>query len=514
MDASDPSRAECLPETRTALIDSIAEWAFDPNTHTKVLWLHGLAGSGKSTLSTTIANLFRVMGSLGAFLFFDRAMAERRDPSTVIRTLAHQLSSLHPRVGLAIAKSDTFAGLPDFAPPLRTQFEDFFVNALSPRGVMDPDAKIVLVLDALDECDMTSRGHLLEVLAKESAHIPSNLRLVITSRAHADIRHAFMAHPHILAQELDITSELCSDDILTYFRHHMNLIREKTPSLEHTEWPGEDQIQQLTHRACGLFIWASTAYEFIRDTHDPRKRLNLVLQGSQKEEAEAALNKLYQIALEETGRWDDTDFVEDFQAIIGMVLVLRNPLSSAAIDSFGGIPDGRSANDILRPLNCLVSSDPTVRIIHPSFADFLMDRQRCGRDIWLVNKSFHNRILAHLCLHHLDQKLKRNLCNLTLFVEMEDEIPDEDVAYACLFWVDHVCDVNEDVLSIMQQLDTFFRRHLLHWFEVMSIMRKSRHTIRLLRDLSAWIMVGRTSSFLFCLSKLSIGSVSRPDQFA
>ena len=86
MDASDPSRAECLPETRTALIDSIAEWAFDPNTHTKVLWLHGLAGSGKSTLSTTIANLFRVMGSLGAFLFFDRAMAERRDPSTVIRT--------------------------------------------------------------------------------------------------------------------------------------------------------------------------------------------------------------------------------------------------------------------------------------------------------------------------------------------------------------------------------------------------------------------------------------------
>jgi hypothetical protein len=95
---------------------------------------------------------------------------------------------------------------------------------------MDPDAKIVLVLDALDECDMTSRRHLLEVLAKESAHIPSNLRLDITSRAHADIRHAFMAYPHILAQELDITSELCSDDILTYFRHHMNLIREKTRS--------------------------------------------------------------------------------------------------------------------------------------------------------------------------------------------------------------------------------------------------------------------------------------------
>ncbi|KIM75648.1 hypothetical protein PILCRDRAFT_798830 [Piloderma croceum F 1598] len=35
-----------------------------------VLWLHGLAGSGKNTISTTIASIFGNSGRLGAFLFF------------------------------------------------------------------------------------------------------------------------------------------------------------------------------------------------------------------------------------------------------------------------------------------------------------------------------------------------------------------------------------------------------------------------------------------------------------
>src|ERR1700685_2123868 len=82
MDASD--RTECLPGTRAEVIQFITDWATAPVRKQNILWVYGLAGGGESTLATTMANKFRRMGRLGAFLFFDRDVAERSDPLTVI----------------------------------------------------------------------------------------------------------------------------------------------------------------------------------------------------------------------------------------------------------------------------------------------------------------------------------------------------------------------------------------------------------------------------------------------
>ena len=60
MDASD--RTECLQGTRIAMIQLITDWALDPAGAQNVMLLHGIAGVGKSTLSTTIANRFREQG--------------------------------------------------------------------------------------------------------------------------------------------------------------------------------------------------------------------------------------------------------------------------------------------------------------------------------------------------------------------------------------------------------------------------------------------------------------------
>jgi len=100
MDAS--RRSECLPNTRVDILNFIVDWVKDPLGKQNTLWLYGLAGSGKSTLSTTIANIFNDSGQLGAFLFFERDVAERSDPTIVIRTLAHQLAASNPALGEAI----------------------------------------------------------------------------------------------------------------------------------------------------------------------------------------------------------------------------------------------------------------------------------------------------------------------------------------------------------------------------------------------------------------------------
>jgi signal recognition particle GTPase len=80
MDASD--RTTCLPATRHDVLSFVINWSTQPpGKTTSILWMHGLAGAGKSTIATTVANYFHDLGRLGAFLFFDRGFPERSHPS-------------------------------------------------------------------------------------------------------------------------------------------------------------------------------------------------------------------------------------------------------------------------------------------------------------------------------------------------------------------------------------------------------------------------------------------------
>jgi len=202
---------------------SIVDWGSSPSCQQNVLWLYGLAGSGKSTLSTTIAQLFRERGSLGAFLFFDRDVTERSDPTTVIRTLAYQLGSFDRHIGSVISTIlESTPGI--LLSPLHFQFQKLMVEPLS--SAVDISRPIVLVLDAFDECGtVKERKDLLDILVEGSACLPSAIRLFFTSRSEPDINTALDSQPHIRLLELDITSDVNMADILLYFRVFTEQIR-------------------------------------------------------------------------------------------------------------------------------------------------------------------------------------------------------------------------------------------------------------------------------------------------
>jgi hypothetical protein len=487
-------RTECLPNTRREILKFIVDWVNDMKSEHKMLWVHGLAGSGKSTVSTTVANIFRDSGQLGAFLFFDRDVTERSDPTTVIRTLAHQLGTSDPRIGAAI-RTVVKRNPNMLISPLHRQFQRLILDPLSEIELISQT--MVIILDALDECGTAdTREALLAVLAQECINLPNVIRVVVTSRAEIDISNALESQHHVLPYELDITSAGNTDDVLSYFRYRMELIRHKNKHLPlGTNWPGEDVLHQLVQLASGLFVWASTACEFING-HAPRKRLDVILRREAASGAEATLDALYMTALESAGRWDDEDFVEDFQEILGAILIARRPLSSAAIDIFLQRPVDSPSMHTISLMGCLLQQSPTVRILHPSFADFLMTKERCRQDIWFVNPRTHHRRLACQCLDRMDAVLKQNLCNMTLTVALAAEVLPEDISYSCVFWIDHICAIEEDIMPIIDRLRCFLFIHLLHWFEAMSIIGKSRDTILRLDHLLHWISVSYSPFFL------------------
>jgi hypothetical protein len=433
------------------------------------------------------------MGRLGAFLFFDRDVAERSDPLTVIRTIARQLGSFHPVVGKAI--SDAIIESPSIdLSPLSDQFQQLLVGPLLSNAVVEANTSIILVLDALDECgNAKKRELLLKILTERSVTLPPSIRILITSRRDIDIFSAIQSQPHILARSLEITSDVNEKDMSSYMRHRMEVVRKKNVYLSlPNDWPGEDSIRSLIVRASGLFIWASTATEFING-YDPRARLDTILKGDQASGAQSALDALYKTALALSGIWDDDSFVMDFTAILGLVLVARRPLHTTAIDILLCLRSGRPCIHMVSHLGCVLQQ-PIVRVLHPSFADFLLDRSRCGRDVWFFDPSVHHRYLAVRCLEHLTKILKTNMCNLTLSEDITYETLPDDVAYACDFWIDHICTVEEDTKAITEwRLHDFLSQHLLHWFEAMSILRRSGDTIVKLGWLLHWTSVSQIS---------------------
>lgn len=288
----DPSRrSACFPDTRADVLKFVTDWVSDTTCKQNVLWLYGLAGSGKSTISTTIADYYRNSGQLGAFIFFNRDVAERSNPVLVIRTLVYQIGSSQIRMGKLV--SAAIESTPNIILlPIAFQFKRLLVDLWSLDGPPPAQSQVVLLLDALDECGSAEdREALVKVLAEQSMHLPSNVRMIISSRANIDIRCMFEPQTHILSLELDLHSAVIAHDISSYFRHHMKLIRSRKIYLG-MDWPGEDKIIALTERACGLFVWASTAAKFING-HDPQKRLGIILQGNRSFGAESALDTLY-----------------------------------------------------------------------------------------------------------------------------------------------------------------------------------------------------------------------------
>ena len=478
------ARQGCLPGTRVDVVDFVTAWVAHPSKDQNILWLHGLAGSGKSTLSTTVANLFRQTNRLGAFMFFNRNVSEQNNPGLVIQTLAYLLASYDDRIGDAIStviKENTTISDDD----IYLQFKKLLLEPLSSLEDLQLEGPIVVVLDALDECGKPDeRKPLLKILVKEFPRLPSFLRVIVTSRPDSDISCQLESGGHVLPYPLDTASEVTRKDIELFFRYRLAEVRTQNPSLFlPVEWPGEQRIQALAERASGLFIWASTACNYI-DAHDPEERLVTLLGADMGLDATSALDTLYTTALQYAGQSTDLAFGADFGVIMGTLLVLRNPLSlSVIIELLKAVDKAPRLRHTIDKLGSVLYDNGIIRILHPSFADFLSRRDRCTCDAWFIDTTLHNIRVTRNCLDRLDF-LKENVCNLTLSRRAQASLP-EHIAYACIFWVEHVCLI-EDTSFIADMLSAFLFKHLLHWFEAMSILKRSKDTKEMMRRLRDW----------------------------
>ncbi|EJC99151.1 WD40 repeat-like protein [Fomitiporia mediterranea MF3/22] len=506
-DTSD--RARCLPNTRTGYLRDIEEWLFSPPKE-NILWLNGIAGSGKSTIAASITDLCDDKSRLAAFLFFER---EKNEYKSIIRTIAYQLAAFEPILAAYIVPvAEQLKNIT--GSETRRQFEKLLLEPLkSAKGAVR--GPIVVILDALDECGTTEqRREILELLKVDFAKLPLELRFFVTSRPENDIMHSLSSQKHILEVRLEHTAIESRNDVLAYIQNMMHKAI-KDPIPDGFAWT--DAMTMLSDAADGLFIWATTAVMMVMNSDDPFEELEGLVSNVRLLNG---LDNLYATVLEQSGiSWQSPKSVERFRNILGLILFGKEPLSGDNIDSILGLGKGKARLTLQRLRSVLAYEyGQSIRLYHASFADYLLSYERSGNHPWYIDTNSQRRTITVRCFDIMEQLLRFNVCDLETSFLKNDDVPGIEgrittyipthLTYACRFWSGHLCDVSNSE-DMADRLEKYAYNHLPYWLEVLSLTKHfTRLAGRALLDAVLWSAVCSDetgiSSFLWDAYKLVI----------
>src|SRR5882757_1697839 len=194
----DPERG-CLPQTRVKILDEIISWVNDPSSP-QVLLLFGQAGTGKSSIAHETARRLRRSDRLTTSYCFVRGRPSSRDCYRFFTTLAHNLCNKYPAFKLALNKViDNNPCLVEMQ-AYTTLFESLLRDPLRDVCFVGP---VLIVIDALDESEDASEMRQRDTLAFHNflatrlSELPSNFRILITSRPEPDLEKAFSEAPSV-----------------------------------------------------------------------------------------------------------------------------------------------------------------------------------------------------------------------------------------------------------------------------------------------------------------------------
>jgi hypothetical protein len=518
--------APCLEGTRVQLLEDVARWMADTNDKT-VFWLTGVAGTGKTTVAKSIADMASKDKYLVVTFFFSHASADRRDHTKVVPTLAYQLARdarLRPHIVAAIDSDKDVA-----TSSTAVQVKRLLLDGLGAPSSLHED-RILIVLDALDECQKDSNhingGNLIPVLLAGLKDVPF-FKVLLTSRPEPSIERIFMRKDlqgatFTLALHRDIEKGMVRADIARYLSHELSKLRDAIPNSP--VFPSEADMRLLVERTDTLFIYARTVVEYVsHPVGRPDRRLAALIQArpGQSGQRYGRLDELYSYILKEASGlstpFDSVD--DDLRSTLIALVLAQQPLTADGLAVMAGV-DQDACRECLRRISALLDyqhdTDEPVRLMHLSFSDFLSDPRRCSAlPGYVVDvASDHLRIVEH-GLELMNGCLRYDICRIrdpsllnSEVVDLEERLikyVSESLRYACRFWVMHWLEHIRTAGTqsrIPTGLEAFCEWHLLHWIEVLSLTGNlyavQRTMVDLMSVMKVRLFVSMNELWLIC----------------
>ena len=251
----------CLEGTGQWLLDNDEFQLWESSSETKLLWVHGKHGCGKSYLAArVIDHLAKTQAHDGrAALSYsycnpiDASNAARNtgasnensamiDLDQLIGTLLKQLLRYLP-VSESLPSLEHAAGSKDDARPTREQMKTAIIEALSRLQ------KAFVVIDGLDECHKLGNPHFAKFCDFISSLVRSSLaptatKIIVFSRPnYSEIESAFAG-----ATSIQVDGGANSEDIKLF-------INAKMSGLKVSESVLQEITRKMVSRSDGMFLW-------------------------------------------------------------------------------------------------------------------------------------------------------------------------------------------------------------------------------------------------------------------
>ncbi|TFK39123.1 hypothetical protein BDQ12DRAFT_722513 [Crucibulum laeve] len=500
------SASGCLDGTRTEVLQTIQKWIVSSDG-TSLFWLNGMAGTGKSSIAHSIAALYDKKHTLGASFFFSRDQQATRETMFLFQSIAFQLGNKYPMMKIAIIdalKRDQTL----LSSNLRTQLRELVLSPLFNCDV-SPQIPIIIVLDALDECeDDDSVTKIIDIFVTEIGERSFPLKIFATSRPERHLRHKFET---LAAQGFstrfilhEIEPEHVKFDIKYFIRHAVEYIAGRNH--KRGLWATEDEMDTLVDISAGMFIVASTAVAFIRPVRgspDPRARLQILLDSWKNKSPEnndhplAYIDRIYTQILSRSLEGMNEKAVTRVRMIVGTIILLYARLTSTGLSGLLQLDEDQllySLEELQSVILVPIESYRPIQAFHLSFHDYLTSRVRCADPRFFINAPVVHSQIAHFCFERMMKSLKKGMQSKNPFRILNNTTLAEELKYSCQYWALHIaeCLLGQDLLSSLQ---IFAFTKILYWVEALSIIgdlkggvssiKKARMKLQLLKGVSS-----------------------------
>ncbi|KAG9010804.1 hypothetical protein FRB94_009711 [Tulasnella sp. JGI-2019a] len=454
------ARSSCLEGTRTSVLKTVHTWYSNTAPDAPLFFnLDGIAGIGKTTIACTIAKEAARHGYLAGSFFFTRSgETELSNPALVFPTLAYQLATLSPSFTYHFGRAAETAPCAAYG-DLRSQLQKLIISPL--QHVTPPSKPLLIVLDALDECQKEGAKELLRLLLSEASKIPFPLKVLVTSRPEPHLRtifnHADDVHQIILH---DIEASIVKSDIRLYLQTSFAEISRNLDLPIGKAWARHDEIEVLVERAETLFIVAATFVRFAGDdtVRDPRKQLDLLLQRSESSFTgpNTTIDELYlQILRKIRSTTGSPHIIERLRNMVGALVTLRSPLPIPVMErllGFSAGDGGRALHHLHSIISIPRSLEECPRIHHASFPDFITDPLRCKEPEFSVHIGSSETRLATRCLQ------------LTIS-SIETGLKTQETEYGSRYWPSHLSKARFEDSCAIDLAEAFTSRCFMRLFE-------------------------------------------------
>ncbi len=289
--------------------------------------LTAVAGAGKSTVAHMITHSCAKQDILLSSLFFreGKTTTPKYLWSGMARSLAIRSKSYHQMLTSVLENqlSLTTAAFDE-------QFRELILEPLC-HGPPLADSPLIIIIDALDECDKDASQTLSELLRDSVPGLPCCIKFFVTLRPTRVVDNYFHSPSSIHHMKIELSDDKNLQDCEMYI--HLQVLKLKElPQVTMGNWL-PDFEQKLVTCAGGLFIWVSIMMEYLRnETTDPVAALEDLLDPDASRDdvqAEEKLDTLYTAILRKCN-WKDKRFKHDYLIVMGVIVTAKSPLSITA----------------------------------------------------------------------------------------------------------------------------------------------------------------------------------------